>query len=169
MRERKSVDWMNGERKRAGGAGRLTALAVMLLAAPALAHTPHTVDFDNGADDTLTNRPPEQMSAQMEGMDMATGNHATASNVDAGHADKCAHPFDAAMQKMHRDMMAPPSGNADADFAAMMIPHHQGAIDMAKAELQRGHDPQLRDLATKIVAAQEDEIGMMRSWLASHK
>lgn len=134
---------------------RVVFLFALLLATPAVAHTPHTVDFDKGADDTATARPPEQM----EGMDMSAMNQ----------EDSCAHPFDADMAKMHHDMMVQPSGNADVDFAAMMIPHHQGAIDMAKAELQCGHDPKLRDLATKIVAAQEDEIRLMQSWLASHK
>jgi len=45
------------------------------------------------------------------------------------------------------------SGNADKDFAAMMIPHHQGAIDAAKVELQYGKDPMLRKMAQKIIRA----------------
>ena len=83
-------------------------------------------------------------------------------------AVNCDHAFAAGMAKMHRDMMKQTSGDTDRDFAAMMIPHHQGAIDMARAELQCGKDAQLRDLATKIVAAQEDEIKFMQGWLASH-
>ena len=55
-------------------------------------------------------------------------------------------------------MMAPRTGNADQDFVASMIPHHQGAIDMAKVELQYGKDPILRKLAAGIVAAPEKEI-----------
>ncbi len=73
----------------------------------------------------------------------------------------------AAMQSMDRAMAAVPmTGNADRDFAAMMIPHHQGAIDMARAELSHGTDPAMRRLARAIVAAQEREIAVMRAWLA---
>src|ERR1700684_3590902 len=53
----------------------------------------------------------------------------------------------AAMSKMMRDMAVAPSGDVDADFVAMMIPHHQGAVDMAKAELRHGHNSQLRQIA----------------------
>jgi uncharacterized protein (DUF305 family) len=73
-----------------------------------------------------------------------------------------------AMKKMDQAMMAPPSGDADRDFVTMMIPHHQGAIDMARIELQYGKDPTLRRLAQSIVAAQEKEIALMRKWQASH-
>lgn len=73
-----------------------------------------------------------------------------------------------AMKKMDQAMMAPLSGDADRDFVAMMIPHHQGAIDMAKIELQYGKDPTLRRLAQTIIAAQEKEIAFMRKWQASH-
>ena len=52
-------------------------------------------------------------------------------------------------------------GNADADFARMMIPHHQGAIEMAKVELQFGVDPVLRRLAQEIIVTQQSEIDVM--------
>jgi uncharacterized protein (DUF305 family) len=74
-----------------------------------------------------------------------------------------------AMGRMYRDMMAAPeTGNADQDFVAMMIPHHQGAIDMAKAELATGKDPEMRKLAEGIVKAQESEIAQMRAWQKAH-
>ena len=60
---------------------------------------------------------------------------------------------------------APMNGNADHDFAAMMIPHHQGAIDMAKAELIYGTDPVMRRLAQEILVDQQSEIDAMRLWL----
>jgi uncharacterized protein (DUF305 family) len=68
-----------------------------------------------------------------------------------------------AMDRMDADMMAAkPTGNPDHDFAAMMIPHHQGAIDMAKAQLLYGRDPVLRRLAQEIIVAQQQEIEVMR-------
>jgi uncharacterized protein (DUF305 family) len=73
------------------------------------------------------------------------------------------------MDKMNHGMAAAPmTGNADHDFVAMMIPHHQGAVDMAQAELRYGKDSALRRLATDIVAAQNKEIAFMRRWQATH-
>jgi YVTN family beta-propeller protein len=72
------------------------------------------------------------------------------------------------MGKMDRDMMAAPmTGNPDYDFSAMMIPHHQGAIDMAKAFLLHGKDPVLRRLAQEIIVTQQQEIEVMRLRLAA--
>ena len=73
-----------------------------------------------------------------------------------------------AMQKMERSMSIPYTGDADKDFVAGMIGHHQGAIDMAKVELQYGKDPELRKLAEEIVSAQEKEIAFMKAWQAKH-
>jgi len=77
--------------------------------------------------------------------------------------------YKAAMDKMHADMMGIEySGNADADFVRGMIPHHQGAIDMAKVELASGKDPEIRKLAQEVIKAQEAEIKQMQGWLAAH-
>ena len=57
------------------------------------------------------------------------------------------------------------TGDTDRDFAAMMIDHHQGAIDMAKAELEHGKDPEMRKMAEEIIAAQEKEIAMFNASL----
>lgn len=77
--------------------------------------------------------------------------------------------YKAAMDKMHADMMAlQNTGNADVDFVRGMIPHHQGAIDMAKVELANGKDPEIRKLAEGVIAAQEAEIKQMQGWLAAH-
>jgi uncharacterized protein (DUF305 family) len=86
----------------------------------------------------------------------------------AGH-DAAAQASMDANQKMMADMQAmEPSGDADKDFVLMMIPHHQGAIDMAKLELQYGKDPELKAMAEKIIADQEKEIAAMHDWLARH-
>lgn len=68
----------------------------------------------------------------------------------------------AAMDRMMADMHVKPTGDVDADFTAMMIPHHQGAIDMAVAYLRYGRNPQLRRLAQEIVVEQQQEIAAMR-------
>src|SRR6201999_147835 len=68
----------------------------------------------------------------------------------------------AAMDRMMMGMNVSPSGDVDADFAAMMIPHHQGAIDMALAELRHGHNEQLRRIAQEIIVDQQQEIAAMQ-------
>jgi uncharacterized protein (DUF305 family) len=62
---------------------------------------------------------------------------------------------EAAMNQMMADMKIKPTGDVDRDFVAMMVPHHQGAVDMARAELQYGHNAQLRRLAHEIVVKQQ--------------
>ena len=92
----------------------------------------------------------------------------------AGHGSHGAAPavnpavaaYQAANEKMHRDMDVKWTGNADRDFVLAMIPHHQGAVDMAKIVLAHGKDPAIRKLAEEVVKAQETEIGFMRDWLA---
>ena len=61
----------------------------------------------------------------------------------------------AAMKKMMGDMAVKPTGDVDADFVAMMVPHHQGAIDMALAVLRHGRNPQIRRLAQEIIVTQQ--------------
>ena len=75
--------------------------------------------------------------------------------------------MDSAMARMDHDMMQPSSGDTDRDFAAMMIPHHQGAVEMAEAELRFGHDPVLRRLAQGIIVEQRQEIAVMHQALAA--
>lgn len=76
-----------------------------------------------------------------------------------------------AMMEANEKMMSAmqgmqPSGDTDKDFATMMIDHHQGAIDMAKVELEHGQDPEMKAMAEKIIAAQEQEIAEFKNWLA---
>lgn len=73
--------------------------------------------------------------------------------------------YEQANTKMHRDMAVPLTGDADVDFLAGMIPHHQGAVDMAEVVLKYGKDPKVKKLAQDIVVAQKKEIAMMNAWL----
>jgi uncharacterized protein (DUF305 family) len=66
------------------------------------------------------------------------------------------------MMRMHRAMAVSPTGDIDADFVAMMIPHHQGAIDMARIQLRYGHNEQLRRIAQEIIVDQQQEIAVMQ-------
>lgn len=76
--------------------------------------------------------------------------------------------FEAAMTRMHTDMAIPYTGNADVDFVRGMIPHHQGAIDMAEVVIQYGSDPDVKKLAEEVIAAQTKEIAWMQAWLAKN-
>ena len=78
------------------------------------------------------------------------------------------HAFAASMETMMKNMAVKPTGNPDRDFVDMMMPHHVGAVDMAKVELKYGKDPMLLKLAADIVKAQEIEIAEMQAWKAQH-
>ena len=102
---------------------------------------------------------------------------ATATPLDAQHAPGMhgaalapqggfPEAMHSAMVKMSKDMeSAPMSGDPDRDFLAMMIPHHEGAVEMARLVLLHGRDPLVRKLAEEIIAAQQTEIVTMRQRL----
>jgi uncharacterized protein (DUF305 family) len=99
--------------------------------------------------------------------------HAQESTSHEGHTmmgDKgpAAMAFMEANDRMHQDMAIEYTGNADVDFIRGMIPHHQGAVDMARIVLEHGSDPEVRKLAEAVIAAQEAEIKWMQDWLAKN-
>ena len=106
--------------------------------------------------------PPPPAPAAMPGMAMPA-------SPPAAEAAPSTRAYQAAMAKMDRGMAIPYTGNADQDFVAGMIPHHQGAIDMARVELRYGHDKALKRLARRIIKAQTREIAFMRRWQAHHR
>lgn len=87
----------------------------------------------------------------------------------AGDAAAMKEAYQAALDRMHGPMVTA-LGETDPDraFVAGMLPHHQGAVEMAKVQLRFGRDPQMRALAAKIIADQEREITEMRNWIGTH-
>jgi uncharacterized protein (DUF305 family) len=107
------------------------------------------------------------MSAQVQFRYLTIGFAAFIASICApAQADKPIGEFKAeniaAMAKMMAGMAIKSSNDVDRDFAHMMIPHHQGAIDMAEAELRHGHNEQLRRIAQEIIVDQKQEIAAMR-------
>lgn len=102
-----------------------------------------------------------QQHPSMPGMNMSADSGAAVGDSTSA--------FKGADDKMMKDMSAPPyTGDADKDFIAHMIPHHQGAIEMAQVELKYGKDPELKRLARNIIKAQHDEIAFMKRWQEKH-
>jgi uncharacterized protein (DUF305 family) len=100
------------------------------------------------------------------GLAQQHGNHTGHTMPKASTTESAAtKAFREANARMHKGMDITYSGNADRDFVRGMIPHHQGAVEMAKIVLAHGKDPELRKLANEIIAAQDKEIAFMRDWL----
>jgi uncharacterized protein (DUF305 family) len=103
--------------------------------------------------------------AQDHKMDHSKMGHGAAA-AGAATDSAATKAYRAANDRMHADMAMTYSGDADVDFLKGMLPHHQGAVDMAKIVLEHGKDPEVRKLAEEIIKAQNTEIAFMKGWLA---
>jgi uncharacterized protein (DUF305 family) len=104
----------------------------------------------------------EDMDMSKGGMDMTKSEPKSKADAEYGKG------MTASMTKMMSNMDVKTTGNADQDFVLLMMPHHQGAIEMARVELRYGKDPVLRRMAQDIVSSQEKEIVEMREWQAKN-
>jgi len=102
---------------------------------------------------------------------MDHGGHGAHGSAPANAMSGASAAYMSAMERMNEDMEAMAmTGEPGVDFALMMIPHHQSAIDMAKAYLESGEDdPELTKLSQEIVAAQESEIAFLKDWLERNR
>jgi uncharacterized protein (DUF305 family) len=144
-----------------------TALILLALAGPAVAQSSHQGHGGHGAAPAPGAAAPmgqmgmgkmsmESMQAMMKTMMPAPGDAASTKD------------FKSADMKMMHDMAVPYTGNADIDFRTKMIPHHQGAIDMARVALAHAKDETTKALAAQIIKDQEREIAEMREWLSKN-
>jgi uncharacterized protein (DUF305 family) len=102
------------------------------------------------------------------GLALAQSSHHSSGKVRGGDT-AATKAYRAANDKMHKAMNIKYANDADVDFIRGMIPHHQGAIDMAKVALAHGKDDKTRKWATDIIREQEREIAEMQEWLKSRK
>jgi len=113
---------------------------------------------------------PGQGMGQDQGMTHGQGQgmHPGGQRAQTMPKDPASRAYMESMRKMNSDMRKPMTGDADQDFARMMAAHHQGAIDMARVELQYGKDPDLKAMAQKVIDDQTKEIQELQDWLKQH-
>jgi Domain of unknown function (DUF305) len=105
-----------------------------------------------------------KMMQEMHGKMMGGGMQAQ----PKGDTGPSSQAFNGIMMKMHQAMTINYLGNADVDFVKAMIPHHQGAIDMAKTVLAFGKDSDVKKIAGDVIEAQEKEIAVLNDWITKH-
>jgi uncharacterized protein (DUF305 family) len=106
--------------------------------------------------------------AAAQGHSHAGHAHGSGAQAGASTESQATREFKAAHERMMRNMAVPYTGDPDVDFRAQMIPHHQGAIDMARVAMRHAKDPWTRQLAESVIVEQQREIAEMRAWLANH-
>ena len=107
-------------------------------------------------------------TAQAQPAPSMPAKHAGMSHAVEANASESTKAFQQGEEKMMKDMSRPYSGNANKDFVAHMIPHHEGAVDMAEVQLKYGKDPELRKMAEEIIKALKKEVAFMKKWQPSH-
>jgi len=140
-----------------------TALILMAVAGPAFAQASHQ---GHGAAPAPGAAPMGKMGMGM--MDMESMQTMMKTMMPSSGDAASTKDFKSADMKMMHGMAVPYTGNADVDFRAKMIPHHQGAIDMAKVALAHAKDETTKVLAAQIIKDQEREIAEMREWLSKN-
>jgi len=140
-------------------AAGLASISVAALAQ--MRHSSPDAQMAQGMPGVMMHGPMQQhMGGGMHGA--RDGHTGTRPRGDAGPSSLA---FQGINAKMHEAMNIAYTGNADLDFVKGMVPHHQGAVEMAKTVLAFGKDPQIRRLAEEIIKAQESEIALMNEWL----